>query len=219
MDKKSLSETDISSKFITPAVTRAGWDETTQIRREVDFTKGRIIVRGKLVTRGKAKRADFILYYKPNIPLALIEAKKNSLSLGDGMQQALGYANTLHIPFPPPPRSHPPRSAPRKVGRQSSGEPREWTFWPEKCGAAGAGCKGALVRPLCAWNVCLHCHPHSVGSREDSRPTFLEPIHGACSFGLQPSTPSVKAHKQVSPVNGAPDKQFIWIVFAPLYPP
>ncbi|MGI8981759.1 MAG: EcoAI/FtnUII family type I restriction enzme subunit R [Pirellulaceae bacterium] len=99
MDKKTLSETDISSKFITPAVLRAGWDEATQIRREVDFTKGRIIVRGKLVTRGKAKRADFILYYKPNIPLALIEAKKNSLSMGDGMQQALDYAETLHIPF------------------------------------------------------------------------------------------------------------------------
>src|SRR4051794_24612671 len=99
MDKKSLSETDISSKFITPAVTRAGWDETTQIRREVDFTKGRIIVRGKLVTRGKAKRADYILYYKPNIPIAIIEAKDNNCSVGDGIQQALDYAETLDIPF------------------------------------------------------------------------------------------------------------------------
>ena len=56
----------------------------TQIREEVSFTKGRIIVRGKLVTRGKAKRADYILYYKPNIPLAVIEAKDNNRSVGDG---------------------------------------------------------------------------------------------------------------------------------------
>jgi type I restriction enzyme R subunit len=70
-----------------------------QIREEVGFTKGRIIVRGKLVTRGQAKRADYILYYKPNIPLALIEAKDNSHSVGDGMQQGLEYATTLDIPF------------------------------------------------------------------------------------------------------------------------
>ena len=71
----------------------------TQIREEVGFTKGRIIVRGKLVTRGKAKRADYILYYKPNIPIAIIEAKDNNHSVGDGMQQALEYAATLNIPF------------------------------------------------------------------------------------------------------------------------
>jgi type I restriction enzyme, R subunit len=73
--KKDLSERDICTKFITPAIKRAGWDLQSQVREEVSFTKGRIIVRGKLVTRGKAKRADYILYYKPNIPLALIEAK------------------------------------------------------------------------------------------------------------------------------------------------
>src|SRR6266481_891392 len=99
MDKKALSERDICTKFITPAVKKAGWDELLQIREEVSFTKGRIIVRGKLVTRGKAKRADYILYFKPNIPLALIEAKDNSHSIGDGMQQGLDYAATLNIPF------------------------------------------------------------------------------------------------------------------------
>ena len=83
----------------TPAIKRAGWDEMLQIREEVGFTKGRIIVRGKLVTRGKAKRADYVLYFKPNIPLALIEAKDNSHSVGDGMQQGLEYATTLDIPF------------------------------------------------------------------------------------------------------------------------
>ncbi len=99
MDKKSLSERDICTKFITPAVKRAGWDEMTQIREEVSFTKGRIIVRGKLVSRGKGKRADYILYYKPNIPIALIEAKDNTHAMGDGMQQRLEYAETLDIPF------------------------------------------------------------------------------------------------------------------------
>src|SRR5882762_11631537 len=99
MNKTDLSERDICSKFIGPAVKRAGWDGMMQIREEVSFTKGRIIVRGKLVTRGKAKRADYILYYKPNIPLAVIEAKDNHCSVGDGMQQALEYAETLQLPF------------------------------------------------------------------------------------------------------------------------
>src|SRR5712692_256028 len=99
MDKKLLSERDICTKFVIPAVKQAGWDEMMQIREEVGFTKGRIIVRGKLVTRGKAKRADYVLYYKPNIPIAIIEAKDNNCSVGDGMQQALDYAVTLNIPF------------------------------------------------------------------------------------------------------------------------
>jgi len=98
-NKKNLSERDICTKFITPAVKQAGWDVLSQIREEVSFTKGRIIVRGRLVTRGKAKRADYILYYKPNIPIALIEVKDNNYAVGDGMQQALGYAATLDIPF------------------------------------------------------------------------------------------------------------------------
>lgn len=75
MNKKELSERDICTKFITPALRNAGWDELLQLREEVSFTNGRIIVRGKMVTRGKAKRADYILYYKPNIPVAVIEAK------------------------------------------------------------------------------------------------------------------------------------------------
>lgn len=99
MNKKDLNERDICSKFISTAVQTAGWDPMAQIREEVSFTKGRIIVRGRLVTRGKAKRADYILYYKPNIPIALIEAKDNNHSVGDGMQQALKYAAILNIPF------------------------------------------------------------------------------------------------------------------------
>ena len=79
MNKKDLSESDICAKYITPALIQSGWDEATQIRREVYFTKGRIIVRGKLVTRGKGKFADYVLYHQ-HIPIALIEAKDNNHS-------------------------------------------------------------------------------------------------------------------------------------------
>src|SRR3990167_4952677 len=99
MDKKSLSERDICTKFIAPAIQRAGWDIQTQVREEVSFTKGRIVVRGKLHSRGKARRADFILYHQPNLPLAVIEAKDNTHSVGAGMQQALDYADSLDVPF------------------------------------------------------------------------------------------------------------------------
>ena len=97
MNKKNLSEDDTSAKLITPALYQAGWDEAA-IRRQVPFTKGRIIVRGKLVSRGKAKRADYVLYNQ-HFPIALIEAKHNFRAMGDGMQQALDYAATLDIPF------------------------------------------------------------------------------------------------------------------------
>lgn len=98
-DKKSLSERDICTKFITPALVTAGWDSLSQIREEFTLTAGRIIVRGKLVTRHKPKRADYVLWLKPNVPLAVIEAKDNTHSLGDGMQQALDYAGRLGVPF------------------------------------------------------------------------------------------------------------------------
>ncbi|PZP22597.1 EcoAI/FtnUII family type I restriction enzme subunit R [Pseudomonas kuykendallii] len=99
MDKKSLSERDICSKYISPAIQQAGWDMGKQVREEVGFTKGRIIVRGKLHSRGESRRADYILYHRPNLPIAVIEAKDNKHSLGAGMQQALGYAEALDVPF------------------------------------------------------------------------------------------------------------------------
>ncbi len=98
MDKKSLSERDICTKFITPAIEKSGWDKQTQLLEEVYFTDGKIYVRGKLTARGKAKRADYILYYKPNIPIAVIEAKDNNHSVRAGIQQALDYAKILDIP-------------------------------------------------------------------------------------------------------------------------
>ena len=99
MDKKSLSERDICTKFISPALVEAGWDAMSQIREEVTITKGRITVRGKLVSRGKAKRADYVLYYKSKIPIAIVEAKDNNHAVGDGIQQAIGYAESLDVPF------------------------------------------------------------------------------------------------------------------------
>lgn len=99
LNKSTLSERDICTKYITPALEKAGWDKNLQILEEVGFTNGRIYVRGKLTARGKRKRADYILYYKTNIPVAIIEAKDNNHSVRAGIQQALDYANTLDIPF------------------------------------------------------------------------------------------------------------------------
>ena len=96
--KKDLSERDICTQFILPALKKAGWDIATQIREEVSFTDGRIYVKGNKTTRGKRKRADFILYYKPNIPIAIIEAKSNKLSVKAGIQQGIEYSNILDIP-------------------------------------------------------------------------------------------------------------------------
>lgn len=98
MKKKTLSERDICTKFITPAIEKAGWDKLTQLLEEVSFTDGKIYVRGKLTARGARKRADYILYYKPNIPVAIVEAKDNKHSVRSGMQQALNYAKILDIP-------------------------------------------------------------------------------------------------------------------------
>ena len=99
IDKSSLSERDICTKFITPAIEQAGWDLITQVREQVYFTKGRVIWRGKTVKRGEAKFADYILYVRPNVPIAVIEAKDNCHGVGAGMQQALGYAAMLDVPF------------------------------------------------------------------------------------------------------------------------
>ncbi|NJC43707.1 UNVERIFIED_ORG: type I restriction enzyme R subunit [Xanthomonas campestris] len=99
MDKSSLTERDICTKFIIPSIVAAGWDLDLQVREEFAFTKGRVVVRGKLHSRGVARRADFVLYHRANLPLAVIEAKDNKHTVGSGMQQALGYADALDVPF------------------------------------------------------------------------------------------------------------------------
>lgn len=98
-DKKAMSEQNIRTKYITPAIYHAGWNLATQIREEVDITKGQVLVRGAKTSRGKRKYADYVLYHKPNLPLAVIEAKDNNHQIGDGMQQALEYAAMLDVPF------------------------------------------------------------------------------------------------------------------------
>lgn len=105
MQKIDFSERDICTKFITPAILNAGWGQSF-FREEVKLTDGRVIVRGTLATRlkdpeasGGPKRADYILYAFQNVPLAVVEAKRNVFSLGHGMQQALLYAEMLDAPF------------------------------------------------------------------------------------------------------------------------
>ncbi|WP_099329428.1 EcoAI/FtnUII family type I restriction enzme subunit R [Clostridium paraputrificum] len=98
-NKKNLTEEDIKMKFITPAIEKAGWNVKSQVRAEYSFTDGRIIVRGNLTARGKRKRADYLLFYKPNLPIAIIEAKDNKNSIGSGMQQGIEYAEILDVPF------------------------------------------------------------------------------------------------------------------------
>ena len=99
VNKKDMTEQDIRTKYITPAILSAGWDRDLQMREEVSFTNGKVIVRRKTVKRGEKKRADYVLYWKPNIPIAIVEAKDNKHSVGDGMEQALEYAEILDIPF------------------------------------------------------------------------------------------------------------------------
>lgn len=99
MNKKTLNETEICDLFITPAIRRVGWDQHTQIRREYTFTAGQVLVRGNLASRDARKRADYVLFYRPNLPLAVVEAKDNRHLVGYGMQQALGYAEALDVPF------------------------------------------------------------------------------------------------------------------------
>ncbi|MFW6333435.1 MAG: EcoAI/FtnUII family type I restriction enzme subunit R [Thermodesulfobacteriota bacterium] len=100
MNKKDLSETDICDKFITPAIENAGWDQMKQIRREVTLAPGPIIVRGNVSYRNRKKKkfADYVLSWEPGVPLAVVEAKANQYTVGQGLQQALGYADILQVP-------------------------------------------------------------------------------------------------------------------------
>lgn len=98
--KKALSEIDICDLFITPAIKNAGWNQLTQIRREVTLTPGPVVVRGNMSSRNKKKKkfADYVLSWDASTPLAVVEAKENNYSVSHGMQQALGYADILDVP-------------------------------------------------------------------------------------------------------------------------
>ncbi|MEP3371740.1 MAG: hypothetical protein ABJO28_11295 [Maribacter dokdonensis] len=100
MNKKDLSERDICSKFINPAIESSGWNMKKQVRKEVSFTDGRIIVQGKLYTRGKSKRADYILYFMPNVPIVTLDAKNGEKSVCsftplEEQKAIVGKVNTL----------------------------------------------------------------------------------------------------------------------------
>ncbi|EAC0962660.1 EcoAI/FtnUII family type I restriction enzme subunit R [Salmonella enterica subsp. enterica serovar Newport] len=99
LNLSTLTEADIITKRVMPAILKAGWDNTTQIRQEVKLRNGKVIVRGKVAARRTVKSADIVLYHKLNMPLAVIEAKANKHEIGKGMQQALGYAHLLDVPF------------------------------------------------------------------------------------------------------------------------
>ena len=99
INKSKLSETDIITKFILPAIKDAGWDDMSQIRQEVKLRDGKVIVRGQAAARKKVKSADIVLYHKPSMPLAVVEAKANKHEVGKGMQQGLDYASLLEVPF------------------------------------------------------------------------------------------------------------------------
>ncbi|EGR1512214.1 DEAD/DEAH box helicase [Vibrio vulnificus] len=97
--KSQLSEADIISKFILPAIKENGWDDMNQIRQEVKLRDGKVVVRGQIAARKKVKSADIVLYHKPSMPLAVVEAKANKHEIGKGMQQGLDYASLLDVPF------------------------------------------------------------------------------------------------------------------------
>ncbi|MDI8328274.1 type I restriction enzyme HsdR N-terminal domain-containing protein, partial [Salmonella enterica subsp. enterica serovar Anatum] len=99
LNLSTLTEADIITKRVMPAILKAGWNNTTQIRQEVKLRDGKVIVRGKVAARRTVKSADIVLYHKLNMPLAVIEAKANKYEIGKGMQQALGYAHLLDVPF------------------------------------------------------------------------------------------------------------------------
>jgi type I restriction enzyme, R subunit len=100
INKKELSEIDICDLFITPAIKDAGWDQLRQIRREVTLTPGPVVVRGNMSSRNKKKKkfADYVLYWEPGVPVAIVEAKDNKHTVSHGMQQALGYAEIIEVP-------------------------------------------------------------------------------------------------------------------------
>ena len=101
LNKKNLSESDLCDKFIRPAMEQAGWNALDQIYREYPLRAGRVVVRGSKAQRDKSTVlfADYALFFKANIPLAVVEAKDNQHAVGAGMAQAINYAQLLDVPF------------------------------------------------------------------------------------------------------------------------
>ena len=99
-DDLLLSEEDIKLRYITPAITGKGWSVTDiSMEAQVKLTDGKINLRGNLVARGKAKYADYMLFFNRATPIAIVEAKDANHSVSHGMQQAKEYAEMMDIPF------------------------------------------------------------------------------------------------------------------------
>lgn len=86
---KFMNEVEIRTNDITHTMKASGWQIGTQLREEVPLTAGPVIVRGQLVTHAKKKFADYVLYYKPNIPIAIVEAKDNKHAVSSGIHRPL----------------------------------------------------------------------------------------------------------------------------------
>ena len=99
LDKKQMTEEDIKYSFITPAIQAKGWSDKITMETQVKFTDGKINLKGNVVKREPAKKADYILYLNSNNPIAIIEAKDNNHTVSYGLQQAMTYAQMLDIPF------------------------------------------------------------------------------------------------------------------------
>ena len=99
LNKKEMTEEDIKLKYITPALQAADWDIKNQIRCEYYYTAGKINVRENVVQKDKGKKVDYLLSYKSNIPIAIVEAKYNKVTVSHGIQQGMDYAADLDIPF------------------------------------------------------------------------------------------------------------------------
>ena len=132
IDKKALSEADIRTKYITPAIEQAGWDKMSQMREEYSITAGRIIARGQVCKREKPLKADYVLFYKPNKPIAIVEAKDNNHSMSDGNVKKCAVGK------------HPKSE---KHGNTAQFSEVERSGTQENCGGIGSGCRLRL-RPL-----------------------------------------------------------------------
>ena len=99
LDKKQMTEEDIKLNYITPALLAKGWKDKITMETKVQFTDGKVNLRGNLVSRESPKKADYILFLNKNYPIAVVEAKDNNHSVSFGMQQAKMYAQMLDVPF------------------------------------------------------------------------------------------------------------------------
>jgi type I restriction enzyme R subunit len=98
LNKQQMTEEDIKLNYITPAIQK-GWNENITMETKVQFTDGRINLKGNMVSRGKPKFADYVLYLNTGKPIAIVEAKDNNHTISHGLQQAITYAQMMDLPF------------------------------------------------------------------------------------------------------------------------